>query len=244
MADRKCATVTDFMEVLFCFGFVFSKQCGFFTKDPFTKNTLDCPKLQNWKKSQFRSAPDDACESRCSGCCDSVVLQGLLSIAELGREEGELGAFVSLPTLRNPVSWVRPLQIKKLTLRIWDSWNKCMIVGVWFYFLYIFFGGGGDVIFNSFSYRLHPKTGTSHRCVKHIQRGDFYSFGMPGPLNLLFPIQQYILLPTFSPLDSVCGSGVSECPANNETTPKRRQLWSQSWWSTCGNWPLEGNWKQ
>lgn len=115
----------------------------FFTKDPFTKNTLDCPKLQNWKKSQFRSAPDDACESRCSGCCDSVVLQGLLSIAELGREEGELGAFVSLPTLRNPVSWVRPLQIKKLTLRIWDSWNKCMIVGVWFYFLYIFLGGGG-----------------------------------------------------------------------------------------------------
>jgi len=34
----------------------------------------------------------------------TVVLQGLLLIAELGREEGDLDASVSLPTSRNPVS--------------------------------------------------------------------------------------------------------------------------------------------
>lgn len=52
-------------------------------------------------KSPFRRAADDACESSCLGCCDFVVLQGLLSIAELGKKEGDLGASVSLPTLRN-----------------------------------------------------------------------------------------------------------------------------------------------
>lgn len=102
-------------------------------------------------KSQSRSAPDDAWERRCLGCCDFVVLQGLLSIAELGREEGHLGASLSLPTSRTPISWVRSLQIKKLTLRSWDSGNKCIIVGFWFVFL--------DMKFNSPSYRVHPRQG-------------------------------------------------------------------------------------
>lgn len=83
---------------------------------------------------------------------------------------------------------------------------------------------GLDIIFNSLSYGVRRKTETSHRYIKRTQRGDFYFFGMPGPLSLLFPIQQFILLPTFSPLDSVCGSGVRECPASNENAPKRRQL--------------------
>lgn len=81
-----------------------------------------------------------------------------------------------------------------------------------------------DMMLNSLSCRVHPKTGTSHGCIKHIQRGVFYFFGMSGPLNLFFSIQQLILLPNFSPVDSVWGSGASVCPANNENTPKRRQL--------------------
>lgn len=76
---------------------------GFFTKDAFTKNTSECPKLRT-EKWQFSSAPTDAWESSCLGCCDFVVLQRLLLIAELGREEGDLGAAVSLPTSGNPVS--------------------------------------------------------------------------------------------------------------------------------------------
>lgn len=57
--------------------------------------SLQSPKLP------FRGAPDDACENSCLGCCDFVVLQGLLSIAEPGKKEGDLGASVSLPTSRN-----------------------------------------------------------------------------------------------------------------------------------------------
>lgn len=53
------------------------------------------------KSKALRSAPDDACESSCLGFCDSVVLQGLLSIDELGKKEGDLGVSVPLPMSRN-----------------------------------------------------------------------------------------------------------------------------------------------
>lgn len=53
---------------------------------------------------------------------------------------------------------------------------------------------------------------------------DFYSFGMPGRLSLLLPIQQFILFLIISPFDSVCGSGAIKCTANNENSPKRRKL--------------------
>lgn len=105
MADFKCATLTDFMEVWFWVVGLFV--CLFFQSNVFFLPRILSQRIfcttQNCRpaKSPFRCAPDDVCESSCLGCCDFVVLQGLLSIAELGKKEGDLGASVSLPTSRN-----------------------------------------------------------------------------------------------------------------------------------------------
>lgn len=100
---------------------------------------------------------------------------------------------------------VRPIKLKaNIDITFYYGWLKICnynrFYGAFFFFLL-------DIMFdmiNSLSYTVHP-TDLSEVYQTYLERW-FYSPSMSGCLDLAFPIQQFILPPTFSPLGSVCGS--------------------------------------